>query len=126
MTPIAAEQNEGAEGTATDFTFSVTLSRDVQGGFDVPYTTNDGTATLADGDYIDNDGTLRFPGAATSRTITVSVNGKRVKGKNVAELKKKSPEAFRLFEKHMGVRSGRLGHRPDARQGGHPPGAPGG
>lgn len=34
--------------------------------------------------------------------ILVSGHGKRVKAKDAAELKKKSPEAYRIYEKHLG------------------------
>ena len=34
--------------------------------------------------------------------ITVTMNGKRVRAKNAAELKKKFPDAFKMYEKHMG------------------------
>ncbi len=67
-------QNEGVSGT-TAYTFTVTLNKAVQGGFDVAYTTNDGTAT-APSDYTDNDGTLHFNGTVgETKTITVLVNG---------------------------------------------------
>lgn len=75
LTPVTASQNEGTGGTTTDFTFQVTLSNQVQGGFTIAYSTNDGTATLADSDYVDNDGTLTFVGNANeTQTITVRVN----------------------------------------------------
>ncbi len=68
-------QNEGNAGTVA-YTFTATLSAAVQGGFQVSYTTNDGTATTADNDYVDNDGTLTFTGTAgETKTITVQVNG---------------------------------------------------
>jgi hypothetical protein len=63
-----------AEGNAgnTPFIFSATLNNPVQGGFMLAYTTNDGTATLANNDYTDNDGTLTFAGTAGEiETITV-------------------------------------------------------
>jgi len=67
-------QNEGNSLT-TSYTFTATLSNDVQGGFKAAYTTNDGTA-LAASDYADNDGTLTFTGTANeSKTITVLVSG---------------------------------------------------
>ena len=40
--------------------FTVTLSAAVQDGLTVAYTTNNGTATTGDGDYTDNDGSLRL------------------------------------------------------------------
>ncbi|MGB4849840.1 MAG: Calx-beta domain-containing protein, partial [Saprospiraceae bacterium] len=68
-------QNEGNAST-TSYTFTATLTGDVQGGFQVPYTTNNGTATTADADYVDNDGTLTFTGTTgETKTITVLVNG---------------------------------------------------
>lgn len=68
--------NEGNTGT-TLRVFTATLNNPVQGGFTLPYTTNDGTATTADNDYVDNDGpALVFAGtAAEAKTITVLVNG---------------------------------------------------
>jgi hypothetical protein len=66
---------EGNTAT-TGFTFSVTLNNPVQGGFTLPYTTSDGLATTADGDYIDNDGLLTFAGTTgETQTITVLANG---------------------------------------------------
>ncbi|MBL7826416.1 MAG: hypothetical protein JNJ57_07290, partial [Saprospiraceae bacterium] len=53
--------NEGNTGT-TPRVFTATLNNPVQGGFTVPYTTDDGTATTANSDYVDNDGTLTFAG----------------------------------------------------------------
>lgn len=44
--------------------------------------------------------------------ITVSVNGKRVRAKNATELKKKSPEAFKMYEKHLGASNGRSHTNP--------------
>ncbi|MCA9082800.1 MAG: hypothetical protein KDA81_02035, partial [Planctomycetaceae bacterium] len=75
LTPLNATRTENADGGGTtNFTFQVALTNAVQGGFSIGYTTSDGTATLADGDYTDNDGTLNFAGSASeSRTITVSV-----------------------------------------------------
>ncbi len=68
-------QDETNAGTVS-YVFTATLSADVQGGFQVPYTTNDGTATTADNDYTDNDGTFTFTGIAGEiKTFTVLVNG---------------------------------------------------
>ena len=57
---------------ATAF-FNVRLSNDVDTGVDVAYTTNDGTATLADNDYLLSSGTLNFAGNA-NETISIVVN----------------------------------------------------
>ena len=45
--------------------------------------------------------------------IIVSVNGKRVRAKNAAELKRKFPDAFRLYEKHLEEANG-FNAQPDA------------
>jgi len=65
---------EGTGGTTSDFVFNVVLSHAVQGGFRVAYSTSDGEATAADGDYADDEGTIPFTGTAgEARSITVSV-----------------------------------------------------
>ncbi|MCB1716074.1 MAG: tandem-95 repeat protein, partial [Candidatus Competibacteraceae bacterium] len=72
------QQVEGDAGPS-DFVFTVTLDNAVDGGLDVAYTSNDGTATLADSDYSDNDGSLSFVGTAgETQTITVPVTGDTV------------------------------------------------
>ncbi len=74
LTIAGVTLNEGSGGGTTDFDFTVTLDNDVQDGFTVAYTTDDGTATVADGDYTDNDSSLNFAGTAgESHTITVAV-----------------------------------------------------
>ena len=46
------------------------------GGSSVDYTTNDGSATTADSDYVAASGTLNFTGTAgETQTIDVTVNG---------------------------------------------------
>lgn len=66
---------EGNSGTVS-YLFTATLNNAVQGGFTANYSTQDGTATLADNDYQDNDGTLSFAGTAgESKTFSVLVNG---------------------------------------------------
>ena len=65
---------EGNSGT-TNFVFTVTLTGAVQGGFSVPFSTADGTATQP-GDYASNSGTLNFSGSqAETKTVTVAVVG---------------------------------------------------
>ena len=39
----------------------------------VDYTTRDGTATVADGDYVERSGTLTFEGTETEHTVAVEV-----------------------------------------------------
>jgi len=73
--PVVLPQDEDSGG----YVFTVTLDNAVQGGFDVAYTTDDGTATVADNDYADNDGTLPFLGtAAEFHTITVAITADTV------------------------------------------------
>ena len=68
-------QAEGDSGT-TLYTYTVTLSNANDQIITVDYTTNDGSATLADNDYQDNDGSLTFnPGDELTQEITVAVNG---------------------------------------------------
>ncbi len=75
LVPGTVTVTEGDGGTV-NLTFDVTLDNAVQGGFSVGYQTNDGTATAASGDYVDNDGGLNFVGTAgETQTITVAVNG---------------------------------------------------
>ncbi len=68
-------QNEG-NGGATSFVFTATLGAAVTKPFSIAYATNDGTATSADNDYNDSDGSLTFVGnAGEMQTFVVSVNG---------------------------------------------------
>ncbi|MGB1252772.1 MAG: Calx-beta domain-containing protein, partial [Candidatus Promineifilaceae bacterium] len=68
-------QNEGDSGT-TAYVFTATLSAAVDGGVTVVYSADDGTATVADNDYIDSNGTLSFSGnAGETQTITILVTG---------------------------------------------------
>jgi hypothetical protein len=66
---------EGNSGT-TPFTFTVTLTGATELTTTVNYTTANGTATVANGDYQSTSGTLTFnPGGVTSQAVTVLVNG---------------------------------------------------
>jgi predicted extracellular nuclease/Ca2+-binding RTX toxin-like protein len=68
---------EGDDGTV-EMTFTVTRS-DADGDFTVDFTTANGTATTADGDYVATSGQLHFEaGGALTQTITVTVNGDTV------------------------------------------------
>ncbi len=58
----------------TAFVFTVSLSRPTTQPVSVNYTTANGTATVAGGDYVPTSGTLRFAKGQTSKTITVLVN----------------------------------------------------
>jgi Calx-beta domain/RTX calcium-binding nonapeptide repeat (4 copies) len=75
ITPASITQNEGNSST-TDYTFTVTLSHATTQNVTVNYSTNDGTATFANNDYIDNDNSITFtPGGSLTQTITVQAKG---------------------------------------------------
>ena len=75
LSPAQITHDETQNGVTT-FDFTVTLSTTISATTTVTYTINDGTATIADADYIDNDHTLTFnPGDPLIQNITVEVNG---------------------------------------------------
>jgi hypothetical protein len=64
---------------STVATFTVTLSpANLQQTVTVDYTTADGTATAANGDYVPTKGTLTFPPDATTETVRVTIPAKTV------------------------------------------------
>ena len=69
--------NEGNAGT-TNLSFTATLTGDVDQSVAVDFTTNDGTATVADTDYNNQTGTITFSGTdgetETSRETTEDSN----------------------------------------------------
>ncbi len=65
---------EGNSGT-TNALFTVSLSKPQDHVVTVAFGTADGTATLADNDYVSTAGTLTFAPGATSQVITVAVVG---------------------------------------------------
>jgi hypothetical protein len=65
---------EGNSGTVTAL-FTVSLSAAYGQPVTVHYATADGSATVADGDYLAASGTLTFAPGDTSKTIPVTVNG---------------------------------------------------
>jgi len=70
----AAETPEGNAGT-TNLSFTVSLS-DASGAVTtVNYATVDGTAVVADNDYVTASGTLTFAAGETSQAVTVVING---------------------------------------------------
>ena len=92
LTALApSSQNEADPPVITPYQFAVTLSQPSSQPITVNYSTNDGTATLADNDYVNNDGILTFDPslilditappfdlydvANLTQTITVNVNG---------------------------------------------------
>ncbi len=75
--------NEGNVGN-TNFVFNVTLTGAVQGGFSVPFSTVNGSATQPS-DYISNSGVVNFAGTAGEvQTITVTVLGDAILEANEA------------------------------------------
>ncbi|MBW4651549.1 MAG: hypothetical protein KME20_00565 [Kaiparowitsia implicata GSE-PSE-MK54-09C] len=75
LSPLTAEVSEGNSGT-TPLNFTVTLSDATTKSVTVSFTTDDGTATAGDNDYLPVSGTLTFlPGAPLSQTLTVEVVG---------------------------------------------------
>jgi len=67
-------QNETNSGT-TNFNFTVTRSGTTTGASTVNFATADGSATVADSDYVANSGTVSFAAGETTKTVTVVVNG---------------------------------------------------
>jgi uncharacterized repeat protein (TIGR01451 family) len=67
---------ENADGATTAFTFMVTLVHAVQGGLSIDFATANGTALVADNDYLQRTTTaLPFVGnAGETQPITVTVN----------------------------------------------------
>lgn len=68
---------EGISGQ-TAFEFTVSLSQPSKQPVSVNYTTADGTATAAGGDYVPTSGTLTFAKGQTTANVTVLVNGSNV------------------------------------------------
>ncbi|MGI0491461.1 Calx-beta domain-containing protein [Alkalinema pantanalense CENA528] len=76
IAPITLSQLEGNLGNRA-YDFTVTLSQASTQAVTVNYAIQDGTATLADGDYVVSQtaGTLTFAPGETSKVITVNVVG---------------------------------------------------
>lgn len=74
---IAISDVRAAEGNVgtTLFTFVVSLSFASNQWVTVYFATADGTANVADGDYVAQSGTLTFAPGETTKTITVMVKG---------------------------------------------------
>jgi serralysin len=75
--------SEGNSGTKV-VTFTVTRTGGTA-AFNVNFFTSDGGATLSDGDYVANSGTLQFGANVNTKTISVTING---------DTKVESDEAF--------------------------------
>ncbi len=68
-------QTEGNSGTTTNYVFTVTITPAAVSVTNVPYFTSDGTATVADNDYIPTSGVLNFAIGVSSLTVSVTVIG---------------------------------------------------
>ena len=75
MAVTTASVIEGDAGATTPVTLQVNLSSVSGLPVSVDFATADGTATVADGDYVASSGTLTIPAGSTSATISVVVNG---------------------------------------------------
>jgi hypothetical protein len=75
---------EGRSGTQV-MTFTVTLSAAYDQAVTVSYATSDGSATVADNDYVATSGTLTFAPGQMTKTVTVVIKGDK---------KKESDESF--------------------------------
>lgn len=65
---------EGNSGTTTA-TFTVSLSRKSIHSIMVHYATREGSATVADGDYVAANGTLSFKAGEVAKTVSVTIKG---------------------------------------------------
>lgn len=75
---LSIADTAAAEGDSglTPFFFTVTLNQPADAdGVTVDFATADGTATVADNDYVAKSGTLRFAAGERSKTIVVDVVG---------------------------------------------------
>ena len=79
--PVTVSVTEGNGGATTNAVFTVKLSAASGKTVTVNYTTNDGSATVADNDYQAVNGTLTFVPGDDTETITVPI-----KGDNIFEL----------------------------------------
>ena len=69
-----AAVDEGDSGTSA-LVFTLSLSKPAPGPVQVRFTTADGAATVADGDYDALDEVVQFAAGDTARQVTVSVHG---------------------------------------------------
>ena len=71
-----ASVEEGSNGSNVPMSFTLALSQPAgSAGVRVRAYTEDGTATVADGDYQPLDSTLTIPAGATEAQVTVQING---------------------------------------------------
>lgn len=77
VTIDSVSTNEGNSGTK-NLTFTATLSAVSGRTVTLDYATIDGSATVADNDYVAKSGTLEFLPGTTSKTFTVTIKGDTV------------------------------------------------
>ena len=70
---------EGRNNSTTLFEFVVTLSAPSEKSVSISYSTADGTATTADGDYVGRAATLVFAPGETTKSIFITVRGDKRK-----------------------------------------------
>lgn len=87
VTPSVASLVEGNSGTQT-YGFTISLSQATTRPVTVNYQTQDGEATVADGDYVAASGSVTFAAGETSKVVNVTVNG---------DQKVEANETFRLL-----------------------------
>ena len=75
IVPSSVSVPEGDSGTTTQASFTVTMLLVSSQQVTVGYETVDGTATVADADYVAANGTLTFVAGETSKVIAVQVSG---------------------------------------------------
>ena len=81
LTPASISNFERSSGLQT-YSFTVNLDKVSDRIIQIGYSTDDGTATLAGSDYVNNDRTLTFKAGETSKVINVQVRGDRIKEAN--------------------------------------------
>src|SRR5262249_31481533 len=100
LTTSDVSVSEGDDGTV-NAVFIVTLSDASSMQVSVGFATEDGTATLADGDYLSTNGTLVFAPGETVKTIAVPVNGdRRAESDEMFTLRLSNPSNASLVNDH--------------------------
>ena len=78
ISDLALKEGNGKNAN-TAFVFTVTLSNAYDQAVTVNFATADGTATVANNDYVSTAGTVTFAPGETSKTVTVYVRGDKAK-----------------------------------------------
>lgn len=94
ITIANATSVEGTGASLTEFQFAVSLAGEVQDGFSLAYSTVDGTATAASGDYVSVTSVLDFTGAL-NETLLATI---QVRQDTVVE----ADEVFRVMLETLG------------------------